>query len=252
MISYVYKISFDEVPHFYLGVRKGEPEGDSYLGSPVTHKCYWEIYTPKKQILWVYDSWEEACAVETVLIKENWNNKYCLNTNANGAFSLESCSKGGRKAAKALHERRLNDPEFDAKIRAAGAKGAKNRDERRRNDPEFDARFRTNCVEAGRNGGLKGGKTGGKAVHDRRRNDREFDAKFRKTSLKGAKSFHERRRNDPEFDSKYKENCARGAKTMNSQRWQCTITGYTSTPGALARYQKARGIDTKNRIRLTL
>lgn len=42
----------------------------------------------------------------------------------------------------------------------------------------------------------------------------------------------------------------KGGKTTGSQKWQCTITGYVSTPGALTRYQKARGIDPSNRIRI--
>ena len=36
----------------------------------------------------------------------------------------------------------------------------------------------------------------------------------------------------------------------NTQLWQCTVTGYVSTPGPLSRYQKARGIDTKNRCQV--
>ena len=35
-----------------------------------------------------------------------------------------------------------------------------------------------------------------------------------------------------------------------SQRWQCTVTGFTTNAGSLSRYQKARGIDTSNRVRL--
>ena len=42
----------------------------------------------------------------------------------------------------------------------------------------------------------------------------------------------------------------RNVKKMNSQRWQCTKTGYISTPGPLSRWQKARNIDTKHRRRL--
>lgn len=42
----------------------------------------------------------------------------------------------------------------------------------------------------------------------------------------------------------------RGRKTQ-SQRWQCTETGYVTSPGGLSRYQKKRGIDTSKRIRLS-
>ena len=40
-----------------------------------------------------------------------------------------------------------------------------------------------------------------------------------------------------------------GIKT-SSQIWKCTITGYTSNAGALSIYQKNRGIDTSNRIKI--
>ena len=44
----------------------------------------------------------------------------------------------------------------------------------------------------------------------------------------------------------------KGAISLNSQKWKCTITGKISNPGALSRYQKKRGIDTANRIRIDL
>ena len=37
----------------------------------------------------------------------------------------------------------------------------------------------------------------------------------------------------------------------SNQKWQCTVTGFISSPGSLSRYQKARGIDTSNRIRIS-
>jgi hypothetical protein len=41
-----------------------------------------------------------------------------------------------------------------------------------------------------------------------------------------------------------------GRKT-SSIKWQCTVTGFIANAGNLAQYQKARGIDTSNRIRLS-
>jgi len=40
------------------------------------------------------------------------------------------------------------------------------------------------------------------------------------------------------------------AKKLNSQRWKCTVTGKISSPGPLTIYQKSKGIDTSNRIRI--
>jgi len=36
-----------------------------------------------------------------------------------------------------------------------------------------------------------------------------------------------------------------------SQKWQCTETGFITNAGNLSQYQKARGIDTSKRIRLS-
>ena len=36
-----------------------------------------------------------------------------------------------------------------------------------------------------------------------------------------------------------------------SQKWQCTVTGFIANAGNLSQYQKARGIDTSNRVRLS-
>jgi hypothetical protein len=46
------------------------------------------------------------------------------------------------------------------------------------------------------------------------------------------------------------EDGKKGAKIAQEQRWQCTITGHVSTPCGLSAYQKKRGIDTLNRIRI--
>jgi hypothetical protein len=42
----------------------------------------------------------------------------------------------------------------------------------------------------------------------------------------------------------------KGGKTTASQKWKCTITGYVCNSGGLSCYQKKRGIDTSNRIRI--
>jgi hypothetical protein len=47
-----------------------------------------------------------------------------------------------------------------------------------------------------------------------------------------------------------KEERSKNAKKVNSQRWMCTETGFITNPGNLTQYQRRRGIDTSNRIRL--
>ena len=65
---YTYKITFEEVPHYYYGVRKEKRVNENYLGTPITHKWMWNFYTPKKQILEVFEyndeGWKKAQEVE--------------------------------------------------------------------------------------------------------------------------------------------------------------------------------------------
>lgn len=49
-----------------------------------------------------------------------------------------------------------------------------------------------------------------------------------------------------------KEQLRENIKKVNSQKWKCLITGYISNPGGLTSYQRARGIDTTKRIKLSL
>jgi hypothetical protein len=47
------------------------------------------------------------------------------------------------------------------------------------------------------------------------------------------------------------EDGRKGSKNTNFQVWECTETGYTANPGNLSKYQKARGIDTSKRKRIS-
>jgi hypothetical protein len=65
-------------------------------------------------------------------------------------------------------------------------------------------------------------------------------------AVKAAKSSHsEKDENGRSVKS------VKAVKKLNGQRWQCTVTKHITTPGALTHYQKARGIDPSNRIRLS-
>jgi hypothetical protein len=105
---YTYKITFEEIPHWYWGVHKEKKFGELYLGSPKTHKWMWEFYTPKIQILEFFpnteEGWEEANRVERRLIKNDLNNPLCLNEACGGCISLACRRKGVEKLNKKLHE----------------------------------------------------------------------------------------------------------------------------------------------------
>jgi hypothetical protein len=48
----------------------------------------------------------------------------------------------------------------------------------------------------------------------------------------------------------HKIRSSRGGVSTSKQRWQCGETGFITNAGALTRYQRARGIDTSNRVKV--
>lgn len=118
MKHYVYKITFEEDPHIYYGVRShSDPEKDLYLGSPKTHKIYWEIYTPKKTILSIYLTREEAAKVENELICQNMKYKFCLNEHSSFSFSPEICKFAGKLGGE-ITGKKIREDEIFSKNRS--------------------------------------------------------------------------------------------------------------------------------------
>jgi general stress protein YciG len=102
---YIYKITFEEVPYYYYGVKKEKRYDEEYWGSPITNKWCWELYTPKKQILQFFEfsdeGWLEAQSIEKRLIKPFYNtDKWCLNERCGGNFSLKVLKKNGKRVGK--------------------------------------------------------------------------------------------------------------------------------------------------------
>ncbi len=100
---YIYKITFEEVPYYYYGIHKERKYDEYYMGSPITHKWCWELYTPKKQILELFEfsdeGWLKAQKVEERVIKPFYNNdEWCLNEKCGLKFSIEVSRKVGKKA----------------------------------------------------------------------------------------------------------------------------------------------------------
>jgi hypothetical protein len=46
------------------------------------------------------------------------------------------------------------------------------------------------------------------------------------------------------------EQRSENTRRFQSQRWMCLITNYISSPSGLTKYQKFRGIDTTQRVRV--
>ena len=274
---YLYKITFEEVPYYYYGVHKEKKFDEYYVGTPVTHKWCWNFYTPKKQILQLFDytdeGWIEAQEIEKQLIKPFYNiDKWCLNENVGGYFSLEASRKNGRIV------------------------GLKHKE----NSTGFCGRTPEQMSEDGRKGGLKIKENGtgifAQTPEQRSENSRKIGFKTeedgtgifsltpeqrseigRKSGLKHkengtgifAQTPEQRSENSRKIGFKTKEDGTGifsmtaeeqsersrkggkiGGKITNSQKWECLETGYVSNAGALSHYQNHRGIDTSKRKRI--
>jgi hypothetical protein len=213
---YTYKITFEEVPYYYYGVKKEEYYNQEYWGSPKTNKWCWELYTPKKQILELFEysdsGYIEAQKVEKRLITPVLNDVWCLNENVGGIISLKILRKSG-------------------KLQYENKKGV-------------HARTPEQMIEDGKNGGKIGGKITkelGKGVHGRTPEKMIEDAK------KGAKRAKELGVGVFGFS---REELSKNAKKGASQKWMCLETGFTTNAGNLTKYQRAKGIDTSKRKRI--
>jgi hypothetical protein len=108
---YTYKITFEEVPYYYYGVHKEKYSNQEYWGTPITHKWCWDFYTPKKQILEVFDytdeSWLEAQKIEKRIIRPFLNDNWCLNEGCGGKYSSKLSSKAGKIGGQKTYEMRV-------------------------------------------------------------------------------------------------------------------------------------------------
>jgi hypothetical protein len=124
---YTYKITFEEVPYYYYGSKKEKRFNEEYWGSPVTNKWCWDLYTPKKQILEIFDysddGYIKAQDIEKKLIKQFYQtDKWCLNKNCGGYISLKSI----RKVALKNKENKLGIFSMTSEeLSFAGRKGGK-------------------------------------------------------------------------------------------------------------------------------
>ncbi len=222
---YLYKITFEEVPYYYYGVHKEKVFGEEYWGSPKTHKWCWELYTPKKQILEIFpftdEGWIEVQEVEKRLIKPFYNeDKWCLNESCGLKVSLKINRETGKKSGLqnkqnkvGIHGRTKDEIIRDSKI--GGNNCYKNRSGIHSLTKE--ERSEINKIN---------GKGGGES------------AKIKKVGIFSLTK------------EKLSESGKIGGKMSCSQKWKCLETGFVSNAGNLAKYQRARGIDTSKRIRV--
>ncbi len=236
---YIYKITFEEVPYYYYGVHKEKKFGEYYMGSPVTHKWVWGLYTPKKQILQFFDftdeGWLEANSIEDRLIKPFYQtDKWCLNENCGGRISISSSKKAGKYVFESkIGCFKLSKEERLKVARKVGHSSFINKKGVFSVDPEI----RKNLS---------------KIQGEKLRDDELglFSMTKEEKHLLGIKNGERNKRLKLGICGLTKEERSKNVKKTNQQKWKCIVTGYISNSGGLSRYQKKKGIDTKNRIRI--
>jgi len=265
---YLYKITFDEVPYYYYGIKKEKYYNQKYFGSPITHKWAWKFYTPKKQILEFFEysdeGWLKALEIEKRLIKPFFNDKWCLNENVGGVFSLQSARKVGKEHFKNGTGAFSLSKEERTKLSKQIVKNNK------KNKVGIFSMSEEQILDAAKMGGRKSFETKTGIFSLTEQQKKEINQKL-KEEKKGIYSISGERRKEigrisgqNSFKNKTgvfgisdedKQNARKmGGKVtsqkLNSQKWKCLVTGYITTPGPLTQYQKIRGIDTSKRERI--
>jgi hypothetical protein len=253
---YLYKITFEEVPYYYYGVHKEKKFDEEYWGSPVTNKWCWELYTPKKQILQLFDftdeGWLEAQKVEKRLIKPFYNtDKWCLNESCGGVISLDILKESGRRLGQKYGKK-------------GGAISGKNH---KVNGTGFFKLTAEEKTQRGKKGGetTKRNKTGifGVPSEIKSENSRKNANRMVELGI-GIHGFSKEKRQEVGKKSgtiAYEmvvgihaltpEQRSETAKKVASQKWMCLETGFITNAGNLTKYQRKRGIDTSKRVRLS-
>ena len=291
---YVYKITFEEVPYYYYGVHKEKKFGEYYMGSPVTHKWCWELYTPKKQILQLFDfsdeGWLEANEIEQRIIRPLFNDdKWCLNERCGKVVSLNILRENGKKVSEkysSINGKKNGKKSYELGLGIHGrtkeqrtedcGKGGKIMGEKHKKDGTgIFAITLEERIEIGKRMGkinyelgigvhgrtkeqmTEDGKKGGKITAENHKRNKTGifgidDEQKRKNSIKGGgRAAETNKKNKTGLYALTKDQRSETAKKVCSQKWMCLETGFITNAGCLTQYQKARGIDTSRRVRIS-
>jgi hypothetical protein len=260
---YIYKITFEEVLYYYYGVHKEKKFGEYYMGSPVTHKWCWELYTSKKQILEVFpytdEGWLEAQEVEKRIIKPFYNNdRWCLNEHCGGKISLTILRNVGRISGKKSYE------EGTGMFSLTPEQKSENSKKLYEKKLGIHSLTHEQRVELSKKSYAEGKGLAKMTTEERRKiatkNYEEGRGWFSLTSEERSeicRKNHNEGKGGLSSITKEQmiENGRKGGKSAskitNSQKWMCTETGHITNAGALTNYQRKRDIDTSKRIRLS-
>ncbi len=241
---YTYKITFKEVPYYYYGVKKEDYYNQEYWGSPKTHKWCWQLYTPKKQILEIFEyndkGWLNALEVEKRLIGPIYQiDKWCLNESCGGKVSLKILRESGIKSGvKTKNNKTGIFNQTKEKMSQNGKKGTSKQKELGLGIFSLTSEQKT----------IRSRKT---ALKNKENSIGIFSLTKEQRIENGKKGGVKSKELKVGAHSRTKVQIIEDGRKGALQKWQCLETGFISNAGGLSMYQKKRGIDTSRRIQIS-
>jgi hypothetical protein len=253
--------SYEEFGRGYIGVRSCncKPEEDiKYFGSYRD-----KTFNPtQKIILETYDTAEEATLDEEILhtfydVKNNSHFANLSNANRKGChatfnhLSSEQRSMIIKKAnasrtpekrreiAKKAGKTRMSSMTSEQKSQLAiKANSYRTTEERRETSKKVFANWTPEQLS-------ERARKANASMTPEQRSERSRKAQLNRTSEQRSESAKRGKSNMTPHQR------SEASKKGSSQRWKCTETGFITSPGSLSNYQKARGIDTSKRVRVS-
>jgi hypothetical protein len=240
--------SYEEFGRGYIGKRSCDcnPEEDvTYFGS---YKD--KTFKPtQKIILEIYDTPTEAIAAE---IKLQHFFKVVPNSHfANRVYQTSTKFQGNSETARKANASRTPEQRRE---NAKKANASLTTEQRRENIKKANASL---TIEQRRENAKKGNekRTPEQRSESARKREANKTPEQRSESARKAKAkLTSKQRSEIAINASSKLTLKQRSeigKKVAFQRWQCTKTGFITNAGNLSHYQKARGIDTSNRVRLS-
>jgi hypothetical protein len=244
---YVY-YSYEEYGRGYIGSRtcKCLPEEDiKYFGS-FKDKSF---KPTQKIILKSYNTREEAYEDE-IILQEHY--KVVENPHfANRAYQTSTKFYISKEELKRINQRQkelgIGIHSYTKEERIKNGKRLK----------ELGAGIHGQSKEKMTENGRKGGKIGGKKSAKTRIESKigifgfTEEQRIENGKKGGAISGRNHKINGTGFFKLTKEQRSENSKKIASQKWMCEETGFITNAGNLTQYQRARGIDTTKRVRIS-
>jgi hypothetical protein len=255
---YTYKVTFEEIPHWYWGVHKEKKFGETYLGSPTTHKWMWDFYTPHLQICEEFpftdEGWTEAKRVEDRIILPDLNKPFCLNEHVGGVFSLETLSVAGKKGSSVTNAEKdeLGRSVHAVRTLVAFTESLTSEQRRERSRKAGRAAAASMTPEQKTERGKKGAKALNAALTPEQRSERARKASAAMTPEQKAE--RNRKAARAAFESMTPEQRSdrgrKGGVTTASQVWESLEDGFRGNPSNVAQHNRRNGWDPDARVRV--